>query len=103
MDMHVNFSLINQMQIYDQTELILYIIASLFAAVLIGLSVSSYLKTGFINMKYAIGVFFLFCAFFIYENLELIFRTDYPLTDVILPATGLTFLIIYSVAVTKKK
>ena len=92
-----------QFQITDILEAFLYIIATLFAAVLIGLSVSSYLKTGFINLKYAIGVFFLFCAFFIYENLELIFKIDYPLTDVILPAAGMTFLIIYSVAVTKKK
>jgi len=87
--MDITLSLISQVPVYDLTELILYIVGTLVAAVLIALSVSSYIKTGLIKLKYAIVVFSLFCAFLIYENLEHLFSLDNPFTDMIIPATGL--------------
>lgn len=100
--MDIIFSLIHQIPVYDLTELILYVVATLFAAVLIALSVSSYIKTGLIKLKYAIVIFSLFCAFLIYENLEHFFSVDNPSTDIIIPATGVTILILFVVAATKK-
>jgi hypothetical protein len=102
MNLDVIFSLIHQIPIYDQTELILYVVASLFAALLIGLSVSSYIKTGLINLRYAILVFFLFCAFLIYENLEHIFSLDNPSIDIIIPVTGLTVMVFFFLSVNKR-
>jgi len=91
-----------QFQITDILEAFLYIIATLFAAVLIGLSVSSYLKTGLKKLKYAILAFSLFFGFLIYENLEIIFKTDNPLTDIIIPGMALAILVLFFIAITKK-
>ena len=93
---------IQQIPLYDQTELIMYVVASLFAAVMIGKSVSSYIKTGLINLKYATVVLFLFCAFFIYENLEHLFSIDIPSIDIIIPATGLTIMAFFFLSPTKR-
>ena len=100
--MDIILSLISQVPVYDLTELILYIVGTLVAAVLIALSVSSYIKTGLIKLKYAIVVFSLFCAFLIYENLEHLFSLDNPFTDMIIPATGLSILLFFFLAVTRK-
>ena len=100
--MDIILSLISQVPVYDLTELILYIVGTLVAAVLIALSVSSYIKTGLIKLKYAIVVFSLFCAFLIYENLEHLFSLDNPFTDMVIPATGLSILLFFFLAVTRK-
>ena len=95
-------SVIQQIPLYDQTELILYVVASLFAAVMIGSSVSSYIKTGLINLKYATVVFILFCAFFTYENLEHLFSVDIPSIDIMIPATGLTIMALFFLSPTRR-
>lgn len=93
---------IQQIALYDQTELIMYVVASLFAAVMIGKSVSSYIKTGLINLKYATVVLILFCAFFVYENLEHFLTVDFPTIDILIPATGLTIMAFFFLSPTKR-
>ena len=89
-------------QITDILEVFLYIIATLFAAFLIVLSVTSYIKTGLKKLKYAILAFSLFCGFLIYENLELIFKIDNPLTDIVIPGMALAILVLFFLAITKR-
>jgi len=96
-------SIIQQIPLYDQTELILYVVASLFAAVMIGKSVSMYIKTGLINLKYATVVLILFCAFFVYENLEHLLSVDFPTIGILIPATtGLTIMTFFFLSPTKR-
>jgi len=95
-------SVIQQIRLYDQTELILYVVASLFAAVMIGKSVSSYIKTGLINLKYATVVLILFCAFFAYENLEHLLSVDLPTIGILIPATGLAIMTFFFLSPTKR-
>ena len=90
------------LQITDILEVLLYIIATLFAAFLIVLSVSSYIKTGLKKLKYAILAFSLFFGFLIYENLELIFKIDNPLTDIIIPGMALAILVLFFIAISKR-
>jgi len=89
-------------QITDILEVFLYIIATLFAAFLIVLSVTSYIKTGLKKLKYAILAFSLFFGFLIYENLELIFKIDNPLTDIVIPGMALAILVLFFLAITKR-
>jgi hypothetical protein len=90
------------LELTDILEVFLYVIATLFAALLIVLSVSSYLKTGLKKLKYAILAFSLFFGFLIYENLELIFKIDYPLTDIVIPSMALAILVLFFLAITKR-
>jgi hypothetical protein len=96
------FPLFQHVQTVDLIEIFLYLVGSVLSAVLIALSVSAYLKSGLKKLKYAILAFSLFCAFLIYENLELIFRIDNTLTDIILPSMGLAILALFFIAITKR-
>jgi len=83
-------------------EIFLYIAGSVLSAVLIGLSISAYRKTGLNRLQYAVIAFILFLAFLIYENLEHLLLIDNPITDIIIPSTGLSIMVFFFMAVTKK-
>jgi hypothetical protein len=100
--MHFIEPLIQQIPISDVIEALLYTAGSILSTILIALSISAYRKSGMKKLQYAILAFSLFCAFLIYENLELIFRIDNPYTDIILPSMGLAILVFFFLAVIKK-
>ena len=94
--------LISQAGFSDWIEIFLYIVGSVLSAVLIGLSISAYRKTGLHKLQYAVIAFILFLAFLIYENIEHLLLFDNPITDIIIPLTGLSILVFFFMAVTKK-
>jgi hypothetical protein len=72
------------------------------AAVLVGLSVFSYLHSGLKKLQYAAIAFSLFCIFLIYEGLEHFFSLDNVLTDIIIPLSGSAIILFFFLAVIKK-
>ncbi|HJY11080.1 MAG TPA: hypothetical protein VJ250_09015, partial [Nitrososphaeraceae archaeon] len=59
--------LILQIPIIELTESILYIVGTIFAAILIALSISAYRNTQLKKLLYAIVAFLLFGIFLFYE------------------------------------
>ncbi len=84
-------------------EDILYILGTIFAAILIALSISAYRNTHLKKIVYAIIAFFLFGVFLFYEFLELNIALDNPFTDIILPSMGLSILVLFFLAIVNKK
>lgn len=100
--MHIITILISQTVFYDWIETLLYIMGSILSAVLTGLSISAYRKTGLHKLQYAVVAFFLFSAFLVYENIEHLFLFDNPIADIIIPSTGLSILLLFFIAIIKK-
>lgn len=100
--MHIIAPLIQQMPINDLLEVLLYVMGSALFIILIVFSITAYQKSGVKRLKYAIVVFSLFAGFLIYENLEHLFSIDNPISNIIIPSTGLTILVFFFLAVTKK-
>lgn len=100
--MHIITLLISQTTFYTWIEISLYIVGSVLSAVLTGLCLSAYRKTGLHKLQYAVIAFILFLAFLIYENIEHLLLFDNPITDIIIPSTGLSILVFFFMAVTKK-
>lgn len=94
--------LISQTTFYDWMEIFLYIGGSVLSAVLTVLSISAYRKTRLHKLQYATIAFILFLAFLIYENIEHLLLFDNPITDIIIPSTGLSILVFFFMAETKK-
>ena len=84
-------------------ESILYVVGTLFAAILIALSISAYRNTHLKKILYAIMAFFLFGVFLFYEFLEHNIPLDNPFTDIILPSMGLSILVLFFFAIVNKK
>jgi predicted MFS family arabinose efflux permease len=69
----------------ETAEDIIYLLSALFAFVLLGLSVSAYLKTRMKVLKYAIIAFALFAVYLTYEYLDEVYEAqiDTPYNDVV--------------------
>jgi uncharacterized membrane-anchored protein len=72
--------------LFDIVESLLYVVGTIFAAILIALSISAYRNTHVKKLLYAIIAFFLFGVFLFYEYLEHSIPLDNPFTDIVLPS-----------------
>ena len=95
--------LILQIALFDLLEDILYVAGTIFAAILIALSISAYRNTHLKKILYAIIAFFLFGIFLFYEFLEHSIPFDNPFTDIIIPSMGLSILVLFFFAIVNKK
>ena len=86
----------------DWIELSLYIVGAAISAVLTVLSISAYRKSGLHKLQYTIVAFSLFCVFLIYENIEHLFLFENPITDIIIPLTGMVILALFFMTVIRK-
>lgn len=84
-------------------ENILYIIGTIFAAILIALSISAYRNTKLRKLIYAIVAFLLFGVFLFYEFLEHSMSLDNAFTDIVVPLMGVSILILFFMAIVNKK
>jgi hypothetical protein len=94
--------LIQQVPILELVEMLLYIAGSILAAVLVGLSVLSYHKSGLKKLQYAAIAFLLFGIFLIYEGLEHFYSLENALTDIVIPLSGSAIILFFFLAVIKK-
>jgi hypothetical protein len=94
--------LIQQVPILEVVEMLLYIAGAILAALLVGLSVFSYHKSGLKKLQYAAIAFSLFCIFLIYEGLEHFFSLDNAFTDIVIPLSGSAIILFFFLAVIKK-
>ena len=95
--------LILQIPIIELTESILYIVGTVFAAILIALSISAYRNTQLKKLQYAIVAFLLFGIFLFYEFLEHSIPFDNPFGDIIIPLMGVSILVLFFLAIVNKK
>jgi hypothetical protein len=89
--------------LFDLIESILYVAGTIFAIILIGLSISAYLNTHLRKLIYAMIAFFLFGTFLFYEYLEHSTNFEHPFADIILPLMCLSVLVLFFLAVIQKK
>jgi hypothetical protein len=91
--------------IYDTIEGIIYVIGTIFSITLAALSISAYKNTGIKKIKYAIVAFGLFAVFLLYEYLEHTFKRSFnnPYTDIIIPSTSLAIVVLFFLAIVRKK
>ncbi|HEY7226532.1 MAG TPA: hypothetical protein VH481_00200 [Nitrososphaeraceae archaeon] len=89
--------------IFDLVESLLYVAGTVFAAILIALSISAYRNTHLRKLLYAIVAFLLFGIFLFYEYLEHAIPLDNPLTDIILPSMALSILVLFFLAIVNKR
>ena len=84
-------------------ESILYIIGTIFAAILIALSISAYRNTKLRKLLYAIVAFLLFAIFLFYEFLEHSMSLENTFTEIVIPFMGLSILVLFFMAIVNKK
>jgi len=84
-------------------ESILYIIGTVFAAILIALSISAYRNTKLRKLLYAIIAFLLFGVFLFYEFLEHSMSLENTFTEIVIPFMGLSILVLFFMAIVNKK
>lgn len=84
-------------------ESILYIIGTIFAAILIALSISAYRNTRLRKLLYAIVAFLLFGIFLFYEFLEHSMSLENTFTEIVIPFMGLSILVLFFMAIVNKK
>ena len=84
-------------------ESILYIIGTIFAAILIALSISAYRYTRLRKLLYAIVAFLLFGIFLFYEFLEHSMSLENTFTEIVIPFMGLSILVLFFMAIVNKK
>src|SRR4051794_27125905 len=91
--------------IYDTIEGIIYVIGTIFSIALVALSISAYKSTGIKKIRYAIVAFGLFAAFLLYEYLEHTFKGSFntPYTDIIIPSSSLAIVVLFFLAIVRKK
>lgn len=89
--------------LFDLMESILYVAGAIFAIILIGLSISAYRNTGLKKLLYAMVAFSLFGIFLFYEYLEHSIAFENPFADIILPSMCLSILVLFFLAIVKKK
>ena len=89
--------------LFDILESLLYVVGTIFAAILIALSISAYRNTHVKKLLYAIIAFFLFGIFLFYEYLEHSIPLDNPFTDIVLPSMALSILVLFFLAIVKKR
>jgi len=96
-------SLILENGLFEIVESILYAVGTIFAAILIALSISAYRSTHLRKLIYAIIAFFLFGTFLFYEYLEHSIALDNPFTDIVLPSMALSILVLFFLAIINKR
>ena len=84
-------------------ESILYVIGTIFAAILIALSISAYRNTRLRKLLYAIVAFLLFGIFLFYEFLEHSMSLENTFTEIVIPFMGLYILVLFFMAIVNKK
>ena len=84
-------------------ESILYIIATIFDAILIALSISAYRNTKLRKLLYAIVAFLLFGIFLFYEFLEHSMALENAFTEIVIPFMGVSILVLFFMAIVNKK
>jgi peptidoglycan/LPS O-acetylase OafA/YrhL len=89
--------------LFEIVENILYVIGTIFAAILIALSISAYRNTHLRKLIYAIIAFLLFGIFLFYEYLEHSISFDNPFTDIVLPSMALSILVLFFLAIINKR
>jgi peptidoglycan/LPS O-acetylase OafA/YrhL len=89
--------------LFEIIESILYIIGTIFAVILIALSISAYRNTHLRKLIYAIIAFLLFGIFLFYEYLEHSISIDNPFTDIVLPSMALSILVLFFLAIINKR
>ena len=94
--------LIQQAAILEVVEMLLYTAGAILSALLVGLSIFSYHKSGLKKLQYAAIAFSLFCIFLIYEGLEHFYSLDYAFTDIVIPLSGSAIILFFFLAVIKK-
>ena len=87
----------------ELVESILYIIGTIFAAILIALSISAYKNTKLRKLLYAIVAFLLFGIFLFYEFLEHSMSLENTFTEIVIPFMGLSILVLFFMAIVNKK
>ena len=87
----------------ELVESILYIIGTIFAAILIALSISAYRNTKLRKLLYAIVAFLLFGIFLSYEFLEHSMSLENTFTEIVIPFMGLSILVLFFMAIVNKK
>ena len=87
----------------ELVESILYIIGTIFAAILIALSISAYRNTKLRKLLYAIVAFLLFGIFLFYEFLEHSMFLENTFTEIVIPVMGLSILVLFFMAIVNKK
>jgi hypothetical protein len=90
---------------YDILESVLYLIGTGFSILLVALSVSAYRDRGIKKIKYATIAFGLFAAFLFYQYIEHTFGkiADTPYTDIILPSMAVAIVLLFFLAIVRKK
>ena len=96
-------SLVLENGLFEIVENILYIVGTIFAAILIALSISAYRNTHLKKLIYAIIAFLLFGVFLFYEYLEHSIAIDNPFTDIVLPSMALSILVLFFLAIINKR
>ncbi|HYY85551.1 MAG TPA: hypothetical protein VE594_00440 [Nitrososphaeraceae archaeon] len=94
--------LIQQAAILEVVEMLLYTAGAILSALLVGLSIFSYHKSGLKKLQYAAIAFSLFCIFLIYEGLEHFYSLDNAFTDIVIPLSGSAIILFFFLAVIKK-
>jgi hypothetical protein len=89
--------------LFDLVESLLYVVGTIFAAILIALSISAYRNTHLRKLLYASLAFLLFGVFLFYEYLEHSIPLDNPFTDIILPSMALSILVLFFLAIVNKR
>jgi hypothetical protein len=84
-------------------ESILYIIGTIFAAILFALSISAYRNTKLRKLLYAIVAFLLFGIFLFYEFLEHSMALENAFTEIVIPFMGVSILVLFFMAIVNKK
>lgn len=92
-----------EIPVLDLAENLLYVVGSIFAAILIALSISAYRNTHLRKLIYATIAFSLFGIFLFYEYLEHSMDFESPYIDIILPSMCLSILVLFFLAVVNKK
>ena len=101
--MNILVSIALENGLFDFVESLLYVVGTIFAAILIALSISAYRNTHVKKLLYAIIAFFLFGIFLFYEYLEHSIPLDNPFTDIVLPSMALSILVLFFLAIVKKR
>jgi hypothetical protein len=94
--------LIQQAAILEVVEMLLYTAGAILSALLVGLTIFSYHKSGLKKLQYAAIAFSLFCIFLIYEGLEHFYSLDNAFTDIVIPLSGSAIILFFFLAVIKK-
>jgi peptidoglycan/LPS O-acetylase OafA/YrhL len=89
--------------LFELIESALYIVGTIFAGILTALSISAYRNTHMKKLLYAIIAFLLFAIFLFYEYLEHSIPLDNPFTDLVMPSMGLSILVLFFLAIVKKR